>query len=583
MMTMILDQPRAFGQFLAEWTRRSVGLFRPTKLWASFIQSSVHELVLVPQDIRTADPLLAQEFYNGVYSFGGQRVETKGNDPFRIHLNKPDISDEWQRELQGFRWLRHLHASSNAISNSHAQALLSDWINACGKPKTGIAWLPEIAAQRLIAWLSHSTILVEQADIKLYKRYLKSINIHIRFLRNGLADTTDGMPKLQVQIALAYAALCVRLQRAPRGGAANKPHEALGNVLSRQIYADGGHVTRCASLLPEILADLLPLRQSYEKLGIAPPLEMLNAIDRMMPAIRYYRHRDGSFARFNGVASSQQDLLATVLRYDDAMGEPTQEAAQSGYQRLVAGPTTLLMDVGKPPKGEFSTKAHAGCLSFEMSSLRTCFITNCGSPEMGPDTSDDAMISASRSTAAHSTATLHDTSSCRFHKGQIFRRYLGDRILAGPGRVISERNALEGFTQLVARHDGYLRQFGVWHERILQLSNDGNVLYGRDKFYGKDDKAPKHLTRDDCVIRFHLHPSVSAKIDPDSGTIVIHASENQSWKFNCDSNRVALEESIFFANKGGPVSTTQIVLNLELAQLNEVNWNFTQTIGTRQQ
>lgn len=33
-----------------------------------------------------------------------------------------------------------------------------------GKRVAGIAWSPEIAAQRLIAWLSHSPVVLHEAD-----------------------------------------------------------------------------------------------------------------------------------------------------------------------------------------------------------------------------------------------------------------------------------------------------------------------------------------------------------------------------------------------------------------------------------
>jgi uncharacterized heparinase superfamily protein len=574
---MIFDQPKVFGQFIAEETRRVGRKFRPDLLWNFFTQSAPAELILVPQDLRTVDPVLAQEFYNGVYSFAGRRVETKGVSPFEIKGDSVVRDESWQRELHSFSWLRHLRSSKNAISGSHAQSLVRDWINNCGKPRKCAAWQPDVAAKRLISWLSHSVLIVDQADIKLYKQFLNSIRIHIRFLRSNLVGTSEELSTLQVSIALCYAALCTRLRTAPKAGAARIPHETLGNLLARQIFADGGHISRCPAVLPQILIDLLPLRQSYDRLGIAPPQELLTAIDRMMPAIRFYRHRDGNFARFNGVGCSQQELIATVLRYDDAMGKPTREASQSGYQRMTGGATTLIMDVGNPPNIENTKKAHAGCLSFEMSSLRTCFITNCGIADNG----DEAQLSASRSTAAHSTAVVHNTSSCHFQKPNMFTRNLGMRMLTGPQRASSERNIVDGYTQIVARHDGYLHQFGVWHERILQLSDDGNVLLGRDQFFADGGKPPINMRRDDCAIRFHLHPSVSARIDENNGVIVIHANQNQSWKFVCDAGQVGLEESIFFASPAGPKPTSQIVINLKLSQLSAVNWRFEQTIGTR--
>ncbi len=576
---MNFDQPRAYGQMVVEGIQRNARKLRLGRIWASITLASPAELVMVPQDLRTIDPVLAQEFYHGNYSFVGRHVDTKGNSPFNLPPKWENASLNWRRELHSFRWFRHLDSAKNRILSTHAQSLIKDWINNCGKPGDNVAWQPDIAAKRLISWLSHSVVIVDGADAKLYDQFLYSIGTHIRYLNNIVHDAPDGLPKLQVRLALTYAALCVKLYREPKGVSALRPHLALANVLSQQIFADGGHISRCPSVLPEILIDLLPLRQSYDWLGIKPPQELLTSIDRMMPAVRFYQHRDGSFARFNGVNSAQRELISVVLRYDDAMGEPTQEATQSQYQRLTGGPTTLIMDVGKPPRGELSVRAHAGCLSFEMSSIRTCFITNCGAPQIN----DEKLIMASRSTAAHSTAVLNSTSSCRFQNTGFFTSDSGRRVLAGPGRVSSERKKLDGYWQVAARHDGYLRQFGVWHERVLQLSDDGTNLFGRDRFFIQGEKPPTHLKKDECTIRFHLHPSVSAIIDAEMGAIIIQASENQRWVFNCDLGRVGLEESVYFSKPGGPVPTSQIVINLELSKNSTVNWKFEQSIGTRMQ
>ena len=571
--------PKKFGRLAWKVARHTGRGLNPAQFWASLTLNSPVELTLVPQDLRTIDPVLAQEFYYGIYSLGNSRVDTKGNSPFQLPPNWENVTAEWQSKLHCFRWIRHLETNKNAISNTQAQSLVGDWIDEWGKPGDVLAWRPDIAANRLIAWLCHSVLIIDQAEYGLYNNFLNCIGVHIRHLNDHLPDTPDGLPRLQVRLALVYAALCVGLQRIPNTNTMDKIHDALGDVLAEQFFADGGHVSRCPSVLPEILIDLLPLRQAYDRVGIAPSQNFLSAIDRMMPAIRYYRHRDGKFARFNGVGASQQELIATVLRYDDAIGEPVQEASQSGYQRLSGGSTTIIMDVGRPPDVEFSNKAHAGCLSFEMSSLRSCFITNCGAPEPN----NQQQVDASRSTAAHSTAILHDTSSGRFHRGGVFSRQSRNSSLSGPLRVLHERKQMNGFTQVAARHDGYLRKFGVWHERILQLSDDGSQLFGRDRFFTEAGKSPVRMRIDDCAVRFHLHPSILARVDENSGEILINSSENHVWKFTCDAERVGLEESVYFASAGRPQPTSQIVIGVNLSKTAMINWHFEQTIGTRLQ
>ena len=86
-----------------------------------------------------------------------------------------------------------------------------------------------------------------------------------------------------------------------------------------------------------MLLELLPLRQVYASRNIAPPPALLNAIDRMMPMLRFFRHSDGTFAHFNGMGATPAELLLTLLAYDETHGAPLSNASYSGYQRLEAG------------------------------------------------------------------------------------------------------------------------------------------------------------------------------------------------------------------------------------------------------
>ena len=95
--------------------------------------------------------------------------------------------------------------------------------------------------------------------------------------------------------------------------------------------------------------------------GAAPAL--LNAIDRMMPMLRFFRHGDGTFALFNGMGPTPPDLIATVIAYDDMRGATVTNALHSGYQRVEMNDTSSSMPVSRPP----STQQRSPC---RMSGLR---------------------------------------------------------------------------------------------------------------------------------------------------------------------------------------------------------------------
>src|SRR5581483_5436718 len=100
------------------------------------------------------------------------------------------------------------------------------------------------------------------------------------------------------------------------------------------------------------------------------------------------------------------DLIGTILAYDDAHGAPLANAPYSGYQRAEAQGLVVVMDTGTPPPLVMSQEAHAGCLSFELSSGLQRIVVNCGLPA----TSRETWRQVARATAAHSTVVFNDTS-----------------------------------------------------------------------------------------------------------------------------------------------------------------------------
>ncbi|WP_204276553.1 heparinase II/III domain-containing protein, partial [Klebsiella aerogenes] len=89
-----------------------------------------------------------------------------------------------------------------------------------------------------------------------------------------------------------------------------------------------------------------------------------------------------------------------------------------------------------------------------------------------PATGRDNWRAFARSTAAHSTLTCHETSSCQFIELPAMKRMLqGAPIVSGPSNVGVFREAANDGIVLTASHDAYARQFGVVHQRSLTLSN----------------------------------------------------------------------------------------------------------------
>ncbi|MBB5753480.1 heparinase II/III family protein [Prosthecomicrobium pneumaticum] len=519
-------------------------------------------LLIAPTDLRTADPTIAHDIYAGRFVFAGEVIEVSGYSVFEIE----PPSDAWAERLHGFSWLRHMRASDLALSRENARALVDEWIR-FHRLHGPIAHAPEVAARRVLSWLANTPLILDGCDHDFYRRFMRALVRQIRALRRIALDVEPGLPRLRVKMALVAAALSL-------SGEVRFVRQAtrwLEQELDRQILPDGGHVGRNPAAVLETLVDLLPLRQAYTARGQQPPAALLGAVDRMMPMLRFFRLGDGGFARFNGMGETQLGLLATVLAYDDARGAPLKSAPHSGYQRLEAGETVILVDTGPPPPPAYSREAHAGCLSFEMSAGRQPLVVNCGVP--GPLAVELRRLA--RATAAHSTAALNDSSSCRFARGEG-----GDRpILSGPTHVEIERREDHAGIVLIAAHDGYVARYGIRHERRLMMSPYGDVIEGLDGFTSPSGGTAGKGGKDGFAIRFHLHPTVRASRVKGGNAVLLALPDGSAWEFQTTGPEAAIEESIQLSDVRGSRRSEQIVVYGRALHQASVRWRFRRIAG----
>jgi uncharacterized heparinase superfamily protein len=514
-------------------------------------------LLIAPIDLRTADPTTALDIYAGRFYFSGEGVDANGFSVFEV--DPPN--DSWSRELHGFGWLRHLRATDMAISRSNARSLVDEWIREANRVDP-IAWEPGVVARRIISWLAQTPLALDGCDLAFYRRFMRALTKQVRYLRRTAHDGPQGLPRLRAMIALASAALSMSDQTR----FLKQATKWLDQELVRQILPDGGHVSRNPAAILEILLDLLPLRQAFTARGSQASRILVSAIDRMMPMLRYFRQGDGGFARFNGAGDTPADQLATVLAYDDVRGAPLSSAPHSGYQRVEAGTTILIADAGRPPPTDYSTDAHAGCLSFEMSTGRQRLIINCGVPFSG----SGPLRRLARTTAAHSTVTLNDTSQCRFLTRSWIGEWLGEAIIAGPTRVRSERGFEGGSTVLNLGHNGYVSRYAIVHERRLALSDAGDLLEGVDAFLTPTGKPVSRAGKDSFAIRFHLQPGVRPTLT--GRTVRLELPDGETWEFGTDGPSLEIEESILMSNTRTNRKTLQIVIHGRAQHNSVVGW-----------
>ena len=513
-------------------------------------------LVVAPTDLRPADAFTAEEIIGGRFPLAGRLLDCEGESPFALALP----SEEFANRLHSFAWLRHMRVAEKDAGSFVVRRIIDDWIAIHGRTIAGVAWRPEVIAQRIVAWLSHSPVVLRDADYAFYRRFLKSLAFQVRYLRHIADATPDGEPRLKVRIALAMASIAMpnsptKIRRAARG---------LDRELDRQILADGGHVSRNPRVGLDLLFDLLPLRQTYVNLGHDVPQQLIPCIDRIYPALRFFRHQGGELALFNGATYTLANELLSVLRYDETSGAPFRGLPQTGYERLETGETTIIVDTGKPHSVALSTTATAGCLSLEMSSGRHRYFVNSGRPRFA----GEAIRQLSRATAAQSVATLNDTSSARISDSG----FLGPVIFGGVSKVdVARHDKTDGADGLVASHDGYVANFGLVYERDLYLGRNGGDIRGRERFAKPDGTAPDGGANV-AVVRFHIHPAIRI-VAVDQNEVRLVAQDGETWAFSCRDVPVAEEEDVFFADPSGVRPARQLTLTMPLGSIPEVQWH----------
>ncbi len=551
------DSQRLYYLYLREaWNRltRRVAVGRISAL--RFAGRTPDRLIVAPTDLRAPDPFIAEEIFAGRFPLGGRVLDTEGLSPFSLEL--PSL--EFAARLHGFGWLRDVRATRNDDHAANARRIVDDWIVVHGKRMVGLAWEADIVAHRVISWLSHSPVILKNAEIGFYRRFIRNLAVQVRYLKHVAPYTPDGEIRLRVRIALAFTSLSMPVAQATIRKAARK----LDQELERQILPDGGHVSRNPRAGLELLLDLLPLRQTYVNLGYDIPQKLIPAIDRMFPALRFFRHQGGELALFNGATTTLATELAAVLRYDETGGPPFKTLPHLNYQRLSVNETVILMDTGVPLSVALSATAHAGSLSFEFSSGKYRFIINSGSPRFA----GDHYRQLARSTAAHSCLTLNDTSSSRMSTS----KWLGPIIVGGVNEVVVDRQeTVRGLENLTARHDGYLLPFGLVHERSLAINQTGTMVRGRDRLIKADGSEPDGADQNRAVIRFHIHPQIEISA-LGSSEVRLTAPDGEIWDLSTVDCAMTIEEDVFFADPSGIRSSRQIELAFIVGELSEVQW-----------
>jgi len=447
----------------------------------------------------------------------------------------PSVGSEWLAAWHAFGWLSDL-AAAGGTSRGVARELIKSWI-ADNAGWNSLAWRSDILGTRIFAWIVHFDEIVKRdQDDDLRRAILTSLVAQLRHLARTASWEVGGARRLRALKGLV-AGLTVLGGAEPRLA---KILKTLERELTVQVLPDGGHLSRSPSLQLQVLQDLIDTRAVLRSAHIEVPAALKDAIERMGPMLRFFRHGDRRLALFNDSLEEDGVLIDLVLTRSETKGRAPSHAPATGFDRLQAFKSLVLIDTGGPPPRGFDDHAHAGTLSFELSHERERIIVNCGAYR-GPKPN---WWRVARASAAHSVIVVADTNSVEIRADGTLGR--------SPASVARERAEHEGQQWVSATHDGYRERFGLIYARQLFLSADGEDLRGEDRLTGLPGAA--------FAVRFHLHPLVQASLVQDASAVLLRLPSGMVWLLRSAGAEMSLGESIYLGS-GEARRTQQVVLS----------------------
>ena len=506
-----------------------------------------------------------------------QRILASGSTPDRLYFTPPDL---WPGDAEaGMAMmaaqrnmfdmgvaarqngmaddLRNLRAVGTDAARRMAVSVVTSSMERCASWNDS-DWEPHLLGERIAALCGFYEFYVPAAEADFAAKLAESLQRQWKHLLRSVPSTPSGIIGMDVVRGLVFGAL--NFSEGEDAATSSAP-SALGHAcdllcrqISFEVLPDGAHKSRNPAMQYHVLRRLLDIRCMFRAADLPFPEEASMAIASMAPVLKFYRHADGGLALFHGGGEENALSMDAVLTEAEVKGRMPRRLTHGGFERLTAGRSLLIADCARPPE-----EGHAGVFAFEFAQGKERILVNCG-----PAPNKDWVV-AMASTAAHNSLVLDDTNTCEVlpsggikpHLQCTAQRYEQE----GAAGVQGQDQGLE------MRHDGYVANYQTMHQRILELSGDGEVLRGRDVMEGP---AGHNFT-----LRWHLHPAIQVSLAQSGQAALLRTPSGAGWRLRIESGELGLEPSIY-CGTGTPRRTMQLkAYGVTSAPQSVVGWSLT--------
>ena len=523
-------------------------IFFKKKINSLYLNSSIYNKKISPSVDSSLKYKPSPSLLDCLIKYDKKKIDIKNYFLNEI-WNNQGLNSKDYKNLNSFFWLFSLDLKS---SKKDTQNIILQWMWRNNKYDSR-SWEVDIVAKRVIAWLSNSRLTYEDSDNNYKEKFNHIIKKQINHLINEI-KTSEWVDDKMIGCS---AIILTGLSYQDKDGYLDVGLNLLKKLVKISFSNDGFPKSRNIRQLNFYLKYFVLIREWFKESQSEIPEFVNENIYYLGQAYAFTSQNTKCNLLFNGNHENNNiDLDNYLKRF--GYNFKSQNNELGGYAILNNKKICLAMDVGPTPDKKFSSNYQAGSLSFEIISGGKKLICNSGYFQ----NFKHRLNKISKSSATHSTLILDDRSSCKFtKKSKIF-----ENLKIIKKKVVFEKN----YWKINAAHDGYLKQYGVIHDREIEFYPEQMKFIGHDKIISKNDF--KNLKFE---IRFHLEPNVKVMKTLDGKSILIDLN-GEGWKFNSDHNPINVDNGLYFGKKNSFLHNKNIFISGMTSDDNQtIKWEIT--------
>ena len=503
------------------------------------------KLLAVPKDPVAGDKAAGEAILHGRFLHRGEQYGIDALD-----FRSGDLPRDFQDYLHSFEWLRDLAAAATRERGSKlAEKVVHKWLAAHAEELSEPAWRADLWGRRILFWSAYAPYILSSRDLVYRSLVLNTLARGARHLDKAADKAPPGLPRITAWAGVITAALVVQ------GGPArlSRGEGGLMRALAASLHDDGGLASRSPAQQLALVELLSQLRAAYIAGQHDVPEPIADALAGSVAALLAVTLGDEALSSWQGGNMGSKRRLHAAVEGSGVRARALRQARGWGFQRLEAKGTILVVDAAPPPPSRAFSGGCASTLAFELSDGANRLVVNCGGVAGAVDALPSDLVRALRTTAAHSTLTLGDRNSTAI---------LDDgRLGKGVGQVELARDETAGIGVIEASHDGYVRRYGLVHQRQLTLSADGRELRGQDNLIAEGRRRKAQAVP--FAIRFHLAPDVEVATTADGQGALLRVRGSTVWQFRCRGGKLSIEDSLWIDGDARPHESQQLVIGGE--------------------